>query len=109
MLPTSQKYLTQAGFAPQPAAYLLIGLFLLGVVGIQVISGFIHHYMPSHVVDCAHTHEVDGKDLENGHRDVEDQDSVTKVPENGNSENTPCSGVNLRPDLLQAVQHFPRR
>lgn len=30
-----------------------------GFVGIQIISRFLHHYIPSHVVDCDHSHEVD--------------------------------------------------
>ena len=61
MLPQSQHYLEHGGYSPQAAAFLLIALFLVGVVGIQVLSRVMHHYIPSHVVDCDHTHdEEDG-------------------------------------------------
>lgn len=57
MLPTSKRYLTKAGWSPRASAYALIGLFLAGVIVISLVSGLIHRYIPSHVVDCAHTHE----------------------------------------------------
>lgn len=70
MLPTSLKYLTRAGLAPSPAAYTLIGLFIAGVIIIRFLSAFLHHYIPSHVVDCAHSHEPQpAADLEHGHHD----------------------------------------
>lgn len=59
MLPTSKSYLTKAGWSARTSAYALIGLFLAGVIVIRVVSGFIHRHIPSHVVDCAHTHEPD--------------------------------------------------
>jgi ZIP family zinc transporter len=60
MLPKSKDYLIEGGFSPSAAAYLLIGLFIAGVVGIQILSGFLHRCIPSHVVDCNHTHEEEG-------------------------------------------------
>ena len=57
MLPSSKKYLIEGDYSPQAAAYILIGCFLAGVVGIQILSHVLHHYIPSHVVDCDHTHE----------------------------------------------------
>lgn len=36
---------------------MMIGLFLAGVVGIRVLSTVMHHFVPSHVVDCDHTHD----------------------------------------------------
>ncbi|KAE8352961.1 Zinc/iron permease [Aspergillus coremiiformis] len=59
MLPTSQEYLTRAGWSPTAAAYLLIGLFLAGAIIIRFLSAFIHRYIPSHIVGCAHSHELD--------------------------------------------------
>ncbi|KAJ5084136.1 hypothetical protein NUU61_008715 [Penicillium alfredii] len=56
MLPTSKQYLTRAGFSPSASAYILTGLFLAGIVVIRIVSEFIHRFIPSHVVDCAHTH-----------------------------------------------------
>ncbi|KAI9702475.1 MAG: hypothetical protein M1836_000955 [Candelina mexicana] len=57
MLPSAKRYLINGGFAPQAAVFTLIGCFLAGVIGIQILSRWLHHYIPSHVVDCDHTHE----------------------------------------------------
>ena len=43
--------------SPQAAAYATTGCFIGGVVGIQGVSRLLHHYIPSHVVNCDHTHE----------------------------------------------------
>ncbi|KAL8701953.1 MAG: hypothetical protein Q9224_000252 [Gallowayella concinna] len=59
MLPSAKNYLTKGGLSPQAAAYTIIGCFLGGVVGIQLLSRLMHHYIPSHVVDCQHSHEHD--------------------------------------------------
>ena len=56
MLPSAKEYLISGGLSPQRASYLLIGLFLAGVVGIQVLSRAMHHFIPTHIVDCDHTH-----------------------------------------------------
>lgn len=66
MLPEAKNYLIEGGLSPQAAAYTLIGCFLAGVIGIQVVSRCLHHYIPSHVVDCDHTHEEHEHD-EGGH------------------------------------------
>ena len=60
MLPSAKAYLIAGGFSPQPASYLLIGLFLAGVLGIQILSRAMHRFIPTHVVDCDHTHDVEG-------------------------------------------------
>lgn len=57
MLPQSKTYLLHGGFSPKAAAYMLIGLFLAGVIGIQILSSFLHRHLPSHVVDCDHNHD----------------------------------------------------
>lgn len=57
MLPSSKRYLERAELSAQKAAWMLLGFFILGFVGIQIISRFLHHYMPSHVVDCHHSHD----------------------------------------------------
>lgn len=56
MLPNAKRYLISGGLSPSRASYLLIGLFLVGVVGIQVLSRTMHHFIPTHIVDCDHTH-----------------------------------------------------
>ena len=66
MLPSAKNYLTKGGYSPEVAAWILIACFLAGVMGIQFISRLLHHFIPSHVVDCDHTHEPhDGS--ESGH------------------------------------------
>jgi ZIP family zinc transporter len=57
MLPKSKDYLIDGGFSSAAASYLLICLFLAGVIGIQILSSLLHRYIPSHVVDCDHTHD----------------------------------------------------
>lgn len=57
MLPSSKKSLNDGGLSPKAAEWVLIACFLAGVFGIQIVSRFLHHFMPSHVVDCDHTHE----------------------------------------------------
>ncbi|TAQ90902.1 hypothetical protein B7494_g764 [Chlorociboria aeruginascens] len=56
MLPSSKKYLTKSGFSPSIASWILLASFMGGFVGIQIVSRFLHHYIPSHVVDCDHSH-----------------------------------------------------
>lgn len=85
MLPTSKEYFSRAGFSTNTAAYLLIGLFLAGVVVIQFVSSFIHRHIPSHIVDCAHTH---GKDVESGGRATNSSRRAT-ISSSGITENSP--------------------
>ncbi|OQE20550.1 hypothetical protein PENSTE_c013G08334 [Penicillium steckii] len=101
MLPTSKEYLTRAGFSPSASAYILIGLFLGGVVVIRILSSFIHRFIPSHVVDCAHSHGGAEIDPERGetqtgggdHHDQHHNHHSHKHKTNGNTERTPL----LRP------------
>ena len=78
MLPTAEKYLNRAGFSSRGAAYSLIALFLSGVVVIRLFSDFIHHHIPSYIVDCTHTHVVErdverGVDVHHDHQDTTEQ------------------------------------
>jgi zinc transporter, ZIP family len=57
MLPSSKSYLVKGGFSQKAAALILITCFIAGVTGIQILSRILHRYIPSHVVDCHHTHE----------------------------------------------------
>ncbi|PGH13088.1 hypothetical protein AJ80_06460 [Polytolypa hystricis UAMH7299] len=80
MLPTSKNYLTKAGFSASAASFILIGLFLSGVVIIQFLSTFIHRYIPSHIVNCEHTHEPERKAAPAGEAVVEQLGSVQTMP-----------------------------
>ncbi|KAL9106841.1 MAG: hypothetical protein Q9227_008174 [Pyrenula ochraceoflavens] len=68
MLPTAKQYLISGGYSPKAASFALIGLFLGGALGIQILSRAMHHFIPSHIVDCDHTHE---EDLESGDRGLD--------------------------------------
>ncbi|KAK2032707.1 ZIP zinc transporter [Colletotrichum zoysiae] len=63
MLPSAKKYLKDDGFQDQLAGFLMMACFIGGFVGIQVISRLLHQYMPSHVVDCDHTHDHGENDV----------------------------------------------
>lgn len=105
MLPTSKQYLTRAGFSPSVSAYILISLFIAGVAGIQVLSGFAHRFIPSHVVDCAHTHGQSEGDPERGETQVEEDEfdhSHNHKHTNGNGN---ANGSTERTPLLQPAEH----
>lgn len=57
MLPSSKRYLLEGGFDEQSSGFIMVGCFVGGFLGIQIISRTLHQLMPSHVVDCDHTHE----------------------------------------------------
>lgn len=59
MLPSAKQSLMLGGLSSRAAAWTLILCFIAGVVGIQIISRILHHYIPHHVVDCDHSHEED--------------------------------------------------
>ncbi|KAI1450905.1 Zinc/iron permease [Annulohypoxylon stygium] len=62
MLPEAREYLKKGGFADQPAGFILMGCFVGGFVGIQILSRLFHQFLPSHVVDCDHSHDDHGLD-----------------------------------------------
>jgi ZIP family zinc transporter len=57
MLPEAKSYLKKGGFSEQAAGFTMMGCFLGGFVGIQFISRIFHQLLPSHVVDCDHSHD----------------------------------------------------
>lgn len=98
MLPEAKTYLTDGGLAPDAAAYATIGCFLGGVVGIQFVSRLLHHYIPSHVVDCDHSHDEDEGDDEFNHADHHHDSHGHK--HNGNvTEETPLMLSHDKSDL----------
>ncbi|KAF2477593.1 Zinc/iron permease [Lindgomyces ingoldianus] len=56
MLPSARSYLQKGGMKPKQASFALIGCFLIGALGISVLSRILHHYIPHSVVDCDHDH-----------------------------------------------------
>ena len=101
MLPSSKKYLISGGYSPQAASYLLIGLFLGGVIAIQILSRVLHHFIPSHVVDCDHTHDEEHgnpqEEMEEHHHNDEYPNelhgapivTLISAPEEDDEEDTP--------------------
>lgn len=57
MLPESKGYLKDAEWNDRSAGLLIMACFIGGFIGIQAVSRFLHQHMPSHVVDCDHTHK----------------------------------------------------
>lgn len=62
MLPESKDYLKKDGWNEQKAGLIMMGCFVGGFIGIQVISRLMHQIMPSHIVDCDHSHSHDHDD-----------------------------------------------
>ena len=101
MLPSARDYLNEGGLAPDAAQYTNIGCFLGGVIGIQSLSRIMHHYIPSHVVDCDHTHDEDGDDDASRH-DHHHDGSHTHGHNGHASEGTPLlsrDDFDLKPGL----------
>ncbi|KAL7792506.1 Zinc/iron permease [Trichoderma ceciliae] len=57
MLPESKEYFKQEGWSDQAAGLVMMGFFAGGFVGIQGVSRIVHQFIPSHVVDCDHSHD----------------------------------------------------
>ncbi|KAI1393672.1 ZIP zinc transporter-domain-containing protein [Hypoxylon trugodes] len=57
MLPEAKGYLQKGGFSDQNAGFIMMGSFVGGFVGIQILSRLFHQFIPSHVVDCDHSHD----------------------------------------------------
>ena len=67
MLPSAKAYLHTAGLSDQAGGFILVGCFAGGYLGIQVVSRLLHRLMPSHVVDCDHSHGENGALDGHGH------------------------------------------
>lgn len=59
MLPESKDYLIKDDWNESQAGMIMMGCFVAGFVGIQGISRLLHQVMPSHIVDCDHSHAHD--------------------------------------------------
>ncbi|KAI1432947.1 Zinc/iron permease [Xylaria sp. CBS 124048] len=56
LLPEAKEYFVKAGFHSHSASLTLMGCFVGGFIGIQILSRLFHRLLPSHVVDCDHSH-----------------------------------------------------
>lgn len=67
MLPSAKESLVDGGMSSKAASWVLILCFIVGAVGIQILSRILHHFIPSHVVDCEHSHDDHGEDHKERH------------------------------------------
>lgn len=63
MIPSSKQYLIKDGFSTRGASWTMLACFVVGMIGIQIISTFLHEHIPSHAVNCDHVH----KEAAHGH------------------------------------------
>jgi len=61
MLPEAQDSLREGGLSAKVASWTLIGAFTVGALGIQILSRFLHKHVPTHVIDCEHTHDEEAQ------------------------------------------------
>lgn len=69
MLPTSEEYFVNAGYSRPKAGVLMVAWLVVGFLGIQVVSRLLHRFMPSHVVDCDHSHNQAHGQQPHDHKD----------------------------------------
>jgi zinc transporter, ZIP family len=93
MLPSSKRSLIDGGFTPKQAGWTLIACFLGGVIGIQMVSRILHRFIPSHVVDCEHSHQED--------------DSKETGDDSSNHQHDPS--WDLQPPRIPRTASFPGR
>ena len=104
MLPEAQDYLVKGGFSKAIAAWVTIGGFLGGAIGIQFLSRIMHHYIPSHIVDCDHTHDED-QFGDHSHDDYKDDYEPAPADQNAHSsEHTPLLATS-EPHLHRSQSH----
>ncbi|KAK7517276.1 ZIP family zinc transporter [Phyllosticta citriasiana] len=84
MLPSAKNSLQRGGHSPKSSAWILIACFLGGVIGIQILSRIMHQFMPSHVVDCDHSHDEEAPkedaDSDKPHHHEEHEDFHARRP-----------------------------
>jgi ZIP family zinc transporter len=92
------RYLAKDEWDQQTAGFLMMGCFVGGFFGIQGISRVLHQYMPSHVVDCDHTHD-DLPDEEHADHHVHRQRSMPRISSR--------SGVDAHPHMVEVTESTP--
>jgi ZIP family zinc transporter len=110
MLPSAKHSLREGGYSNRETAWILILLFLGGAVGIQALSSFMHRFIPTHVVDCDHSHEEeeesemdscdDEEPIANGRSPLMTNGLLTKIP---TAPDNPTSPLTQRPSLASRL------
>lgn len=121
MLPSAKTSLQKGGYSSEASSWILIALFFAGAAGIQVVSRIIHQYIPSHMVDCDHSHEDDEeaqKEPDHSHANhVQPKMEVTEPhsprtwpPDYGTSSQSPREDLgHSAHDREETIQVPPRR
>ncbi|KAL7275289.1 Zinc transporter [Rhizina undulata] len=52
LLPEARSMFLKSGMPPDQAAYAVMGFFLLGAAGLQLVSELLHRCLPSSIVKC---------------------------------------------------------
>ncbi|KOS18510.1 Zinc-regulated transporter 3 [Escovopsis weberi] len=106
MLPESREYFKTKGWSDQSAGLVMMLLFATGFVGIQAVSRVLHQHIPSHVVDCDHSHsEVathDSHDHTRG-RGVSRSSRARKRPSRPSSAKMPDIVEDRRADMSEVA------
>lgn len=82
LLPESLSYLQKAGFARREAGFISTGCFIGGALAIMIVSKILHRYMPSHAVECDHSHDVEEEDSHDHEQEHEIRRSRSRVASN---------------------------
>ncbi|XWW96941.1 hypothetical protein V2A60_004921 [Cordyceps javanica] len=85
MLPEAREYLKGEHWNDRAAGLLIMGCFVGGFLGIQAVSRFLHQHMPSHVVDCDHTHKDSSPLDDEDDYQIHGYSHATRGTENHNS------------------------
>ncbi|AEO69432.1 uncharacterized protein THITE_2119834 [Thermothielavioides terrestris NRRL 8126] len=118
MLPSAMRYLANDGWDEHSAGFVMMACFVAGFFGIQAVSRVLHQYMPSHVVDCDHTHDSpdEAHDSPNGHlrppvptafstSAAGNRPATLKVHSSGATETTPLLPADVPRDAANGHVH----
>lgn len=99
MLPSSKSYLQKGGMGPKAATGVMVCCFLIGAIGIAIVSQILHRYIPHSVVDCDHEHgdEEDGKAAEEPEHHHHHSTSARKAAHQHKAAALPDAPANGRP------------
>lgn len=101
MLPSAKKSMMAGGMTKREASFAQIGLFLVGAIGIQIVSRIMHQWLPSHVVDCDHTHEEDEQGSEMNDCSEDEESSYSN---SGKADSAPRSAASSARGFVTGVQ-----
>lgn len=112
ILPESKSYFESAGYTKSGAGYMSNGIFLLGVLGLQIISEILHRCLPSSIVECeSHSpKKSNGVSHSGHHHDHHSRPHSLHRHDSHHSDVDPTeTSPLLRPQLLRPLTDAPRR